>query len=240
MLKRIITIIKSFFNKFLNKVEDPVAILENNIREMRNQIPKLNEGVARAHGTAIMLKRQADEYAKEEQALRAKLKVAASAGEDEMGQDIALQLQRTIEQKNKTVQALKEAQDGLKSMQDLRDTQIRKIKSETEKIKDTIEDSKVAKLKGELAQLFETYQVGDTAQVNKEMMDRLQEESAYNEGKLAAAADSVDMKQIQIEKDAERLQAKSLYEQFKNEMDMDISSKTQDRSKEKKAEKTIG
>lgn len=240
MFARIKRLIKSFMNKFIGSMEDPVLILENNIREMKEKLPKLNEGVAKAHGTVILLDKQLKAYKEDEKKLRAKLKAAAIAGEDKIGKEIALQLQRVINQVNETKASLKTANDGLKSMEELRDTQVRRIKAEIAKIKDAIEDSKVAKLKGELAELFETYKVEDVAFSNEEMMEKLEEETAMNEGKLSAAATSVDMKEIELEKKAEEIEANQLYEQFKAEMDIDIApSKEEKTEKEKTVEKTI-
>jgi len=241
MFNRLARIIKSFFNKFVTAAEDPVTILENNIREMKDQIPKLNQGVAKAYGTMIILEKQAQQYELEERGLRSKLKAAALSHEDTIGKEIALQLQRTINQKDKTKEALKTATEGLKSMEELRDTQITKIKRETEKIKDAIEDSRVAKLKGELAQLFETYQVGDVAYSNEDMIQRLQEETAMNEGKLAAASKTPEMNEIRLEKKAEEIEAEGLYEQFKEEMNIDVSAPDKTKGKvSEKVKKTIG
>lgn len=237
MFNRLVRLIQSFFNSFLTAAEDPVLILENNIREMRNKIPKMNEGIARAHGAVILLERKLDQYQKEERDLRAKLKAAAMAGEDSIGRELALQLQRTINFIEDTKKSLTEAKNGLKTMEELRDTQLRKIKSETEKIRDAIENSKVAKLKGELATLFETYEVGDVSYSNQEMLEKLEQEAALNEGKLASASKSTDMKTLEIEKKAEEIQAEELYKQFTAEMNIDIApSKAKESKKEKQTE----
>ena len=244
MFNRFVRLISAFFNKFLSAAEDPVTILESNIREMRDQIPKMNQGVAKAHGAVIMLEREEQELKTQEESLRAKLKAAALSNENEIGRDIAMQLQRTINQRKKNTDALLAAQNGLKTMEELRDAQIRKIKSETEKIKDAIDNSKVSKLKGELAELFETYQVGDVAYSNDEMLEKLNKESAYNEGKLAAASKTPDMADIRIEKKAEELQADELYKQFAAEMNIDIAPSIKNdiksEDKTKIASKTIG
>jgi len=244
MFNRLVRLISAFFNKFLSAAEDPVTILESNIREMRDQIPKMNQGVAKAHGAVIMLEREEQELKTQEDSLRAKLKAAALSNENEIGRDIAMQLQRIINQRQKNADSLLAAQNGLKTMEELRDAQIRKIKSETEKIKDAIDNSKVSKLKGELAELFETYQVGDVAYSNDEMLEKLNKEAAYNEGKLAAASKTPDMADIRIEKKAEELQADELYKQFAAEMNIDIApsakNDTKVEDKAKTASKTIG
>ena len=244
MFNRLFRLISAFFNKFLTAAEDPVTILENNIREMRDQIPKMNQGLAKAQGTVILLEKEVIELIKTEGNLRAKLKAAAMSGEDAIGQDIAMQLQRAISQKQKIEESLEAAKNGLKTMEDLRDAQMRKIKQETEKIKDAIDNSKVSKLKGELAQLFETYEVGDLAYSNDEMLEKLNKQAAEDEAKLIVASKSPDMADIKLEKKAEEIQAQELYKQFAAEMNIDIAPSnkqdSKDEEKAKTASKTIG
>lgn len=241
MFSRIFRVIKSFFNKFLGSIEDPVLILENNIREMKSQIPKLNEAVAKASGTYILLEKQLENAYREEKSLKAKLKAAAMASEDKIGREIALQLQRTINQREKLQVDLKSARGGLESMKELRDSQVLRIKREAERIKDTIEDSKVSKLKGELAELFETYKVDDVAFSNDEMMEKLQEESAMAEGKFQVASEGPQMQEIKLEKKMEEMEADSLYSQFKQEMGIDIASdSSKTKAEDKTTTKTIG
>ena len=241
MFARLGRLLRSFFNKFLTAAEDPVTILENNIREMRDTIPKLNKALAKATGSVILLEKELEVFKQEEKELRAKLKAAAVSGEDQLGQDIALQLQRTMEARKKQEMALKGAKDGLASMREMRDAQIRKIKQETEKIKDAIKDARVAKLQGELAGLFESFDVGDVAYSNEDMLGKLREEAATNEGKLEVASESYDMKAIKLEQKAEEIQAEALYEQFKHEMGISENGEQRgEKRKEKKKQKTIG
>jgi phage shock protein A len=241
MFARLSRLIRSFFNQFLTAAEDPVVILENNIREMRDQIPQLNTALAKAQGSVILLTKELELLQKEEAELRAKLKAAALSNEDQIGQDIALQLQRVIEARAKQAESLKSAQAGLDSMRELRDAQIRKIRQETEKIKDAIKDSRVAKLQGELASLFETFDVGDMAYSNEDMLAKLREEAAQNQGKLEVASQTYDMKSIKLEQKAEEIQAEALYEQFKHELGIEGGKQKQEKKqKEQESVKTIG
>jgi len=238
MFKRLTRLIQSFFNKFLTAAEDPITILENNIREMRDQIPKMNQGLAKAQGAVILLEKEETELIKNEGSLRAKLKAAALSSEDTIGRDIAMQLQRVITQKQKISESLDAARNGLKTMEELRDAQVRKIKQETEKIKDAIDNSKVSKLKGELAELFQTYEVGDLAYSNDEMLEKLNKKSAEDEAKLMIASKTPDMVDIKLEKKAEELQADELYKQFVAEMNIDVAPSTKSDTKESKSTKT--
>ena len=46
MWKRFVRAIKSLFGGLISSIEDPKLILEQNIREMNDQIPKMNENIA--------------------------------------------------------------------------------------------------------------------------------------------------------------------------------------------------
>jgi phage shock protein A len=240
MFARISRIIKAFLNKFITLAEDPITILENNIREMRDKIPQLNAGIAKAHGNVILLEKKLAELKSNEADLRAKLKAAALSNQDEIGKDIALELQKVIDQVKSTEISMIQANEGLKNMEELRDTQMRKIRKETEKIKTAIENAKISKLKAELAELFETYNVGDVAYSNEEMLEKLNKESAINEGKLKSASKSVDMTNIRLEQRAEEIQAEELYKQFKAEMNLDVvASGDDDKSSTKQKERQV-
>ena len=45
MWKRFMRALKSIFGGVVNSIEDPKLILEQNIRELNDQIPKMNERI---------------------------------------------------------------------------------------------------------------------------------------------------------------------------------------------------
>lgn len=233
MFQRIKRIIASWMNKILNVAEDPKTILENNIREMRNQIPKLNQGVAKAHGTVILLSNQYKQQLAEKADIESKLKAAINLGQDEIGKTMAVRLESIESSIVKTKEALEQANDGLQKLQELRDAQIRKIHSETDKIKDAINNSEISRLKGELASLFESYQVGDISYSNEDMLAKLNEEAAMNEGKLESASKTPDMQMLKLEKEAEQVRATEIYEKYKTQLGGVKVSKSTKTSKKK-------
>ena len=54
MFKRFIRAIKSMFGGLVSSMEDPKLILEQNIRELNDQIPEMNENIATVKANAVM------------------------------------------------------------------------------------------------------------------------------------------------------------------------------------------
>ena len=46
MWKRFSRAMRSFFGFFVSSIEDPELILEQNVRDLNDQVPKMNESIA--------------------------------------------------------------------------------------------------------------------------------------------------------------------------------------------------
>ena len=58
MFQRFIRAIKSLFGGVVSSMENPKLILEQNIRELNDQIPQMNENIATVKANLIMLKKR--------------------------------------------------------------------------------------------------------------------------------------------------------------------------------------
>ena len=70
------------------------------------------------------------------------------------------------------------------------------------------------------------------------MLRKVQEQTAINEARMQMALESVDHQSLQIEEDAEKLQAQELVKQFKMEMGLESPAPVSDVASG--PEKTIG
>ena len=93
MWKRFVRAVKSLFGGLISSIEDPKLILEQNIREMNDQIPKMNENIATVKANVTLLQKELARYKAEYQDLVSKMKAAISAGRDDIAQNYALRLE---------------------------------------------------------------------------------------------------------------------------------------------------
>ena len=97
MWKRFTRLIKSMFGGAISAMEDPRLILEQNMRELNDQVPKMNENIATVKANVMLLQKENRKYEKEEQTLTARIKAAIQAGRDDIAQRYAVQLQQVKE-----------------------------------------------------------------------------------------------------------------------------------------------
>ena len=101
---------------------------------------------------------------------------------------------------------------------------MQEMKAKTEAAMSAIKEAEASKWKGELADVFEKFEVAGVDATYDEMISKVRQKSAEAEGRIAMAAESIDMKSIQIDKQAEDLQAKELLKQFQMEMGLGDNS----------------
>ena len=80
--KRFTRLIKSLFGGAISSMEDPRLILEQNIRELNDQVPQMNENIATVKANVVLLQKENNKYVKQVENLTAKIKAAIQAEED--------------------------------------------------------------------------------------------------------------------------------------------------------------
>src|ERR1700722_1379760 len=83
----------SFFGFFVSSIENPELILEQNIREMNDQIPKMNESIAMVRANVTLLEKENAKYQQESSELTARVKASIQAGRDDLAAQYATRLQ---------------------------------------------------------------------------------------------------------------------------------------------------
>ena len=83
MFQRLSRMIRSFFGFFISVAEDPELILQQNIRDMNDQVPRMNESIAMVKANVTLLEREEAKYKTEMANLTAKVKAAIQANRDD-------------------------------------------------------------------------------------------------------------------------------------------------------------
>src|ERR1700746_1417038 len=94
MWRRFKRVIRSFVGFFISVAEDPELILEQNIRDMNDQVPRMNESIAMVKANVTLLEKEAGKYKVDINDLTAKVKAAIQAGRDDLAGSFAVQLEQ--------------------------------------------------------------------------------------------------------------------------------------------------
>src|SRR4030095_8479989 len=93
MWKRFKRAMRSFFGFFVSGIENPELILEQNIRDLNDQVPRMNESIAMVRANLTLLEKENQKYSTEVNDLTAKVKAAIQANRDDLAASYATRLQ---------------------------------------------------------------------------------------------------------------------------------------------------
>ena len=196
-------------------------------------MPKINANLAKMRGGLNLMQKDYEDAIDNERKLTSRIKAALEAGDEELAGDYAIRLKQVQNSKEKTFEQLEKAKEAYEKAVEFKTDYKREMDKKINAAMQAIRDHQASKWKAEVASVFESFEVGDVDSNYDEMMEKLRQKTAMAEGKLDMAIETVDMREIQLEKRAERIEAQELLEQFKVEWGME-SRDTES------ADKTVG
>jgi phage shock protein A len=229
MWKRFVRAMRALFGGAISAIEDPKLILEQNIREMRDQVPKMNSNIASIKATVTLLEKELQKCRQEEATLISKIKAAISQGRDDIAANYALRLESIRSEINSTLPQLQTAQMAYEKAMEVKKVFIKETERKIKEAQDAMRAHERAQMQAKIADALESFEVGGIDQTHNEMLARINEQTAKNEAKVEMALDSIDTTSMKIDEEAEKLRAMDLVSQFKLEMGMTgTSTSTQD------------
>ena len=237
MWQRFRRAMRSFVGFFVSTIEDPELILEQNIRDLNDQVPKMNESIAMVRANVTLLEKENAKYRQDVSDLTAKVKAAIQGGRDDLAAQYAtkLQMEKGALQRNEA--QLSTARSAYDKALNVKKAFMREKDKKTNEAMNAIRDARRAKWQSKVADAMESFEVGGLDAPHDEML-RKGEETAVNEARMQMALESVDTASMKIEEEAEALQAAELVKQFKMEMGLQSPAPVSDVSSG--GEKTIG
>ena len=229
---------RSFFGFFVSSIEDPELILEQNVRDMNDQVPKMNESIAMVRANVTLLEKENSKYKQEVSELSAKVKAAIQAGRDDLAAQYATRLQMEKSALARNEGQLATAKAAYEKALNVKKMFMREKERKTAEAMAAIRDVRRSKWQSKVADAMESFEVAGIDATHDEMIRKVEEQTAVNEARMQMALESVDHQAVQIEEEAERIQANELVKQFKMEMGLTSPAPVSDVSGG--PEKTIG
>lgn len=212
--------IKSLFGGAVSAMEDPRTILEQNIRELNDQVPEMNENIATVKANKIMLEKEVDKTKDQVEQLSSRIRTALKSDREDIAKKYAKRLEDKKESLERTQEQLKGAERAYEKALKVKKAFMREKEQKIKEAKDALRQHERAQWQAEIADTMEQFEVSGLDQTHDEMVRRLNEESAKNEARMEMALDSVDTEALQIEEDAEDLRAQQVVDEFKADMGM--------------------
>jgi phage shock protein A len=218
MFKRLSRVFRSFFGFFISVAENPEIILEQNIRDMNDQVPRMNESIAMVKANVTLLEKEEAKYKNDLDSLTAKIKAAIQAGRDDLAGAFATQLEQLKGSLARTQGQLATARSAFDKAMAVKAAFMREKERKTQEALNAIRDYRRAQWQKKVADSMEQFEIAGISQTHDEMVRRIEEETAVNEARMEMAMGNVDQQKMKVEEEAEKLRAAELVKQFKAEM----------------------
>jgi len=235
MWNRLTRMVRSFIGFFISAAENPEIILEQNIRDMNDQVPRMNESIAMVKANVTLLEKEEAKYKNDLNDLTAKVKAAIQAGRDDLAGSFAARLEQMRGAMARTQGQLATARAAFEKAMNVKQAFLREKERKTQEALNAIRDYRRAQWQKKVADAMEQFEVAGISQTHDEMVRKIEEMTAVNEARMEMALGNVDQEKFKIEEEAEKLRANELVKQFKVEMGL-ISPEPAAPA----AEKTIG
>ena len=218
MWNRLVRVFRSFVGFFISVAEDPELILEQNIRDMNDQVPRMNESIAMVRANVTLLEREEAKYKNDLADLTSKVKAAIQAGRDDIAASYAVQLEQLRGALARTQGQLVTARSAADKAMTVKQAFLREKERKTQEALNAIRDYRRAQWQKKVADAMEQFEVAGISQTHDEMVHKIEEMTAVNEARMEMALGNVDEQKVKIEEEAENLRAGELVKQFKIEM----------------------
>jgi len=218
MWNRLKRVIRSFVGFFVSTAENPELILEQNIRDMNDQVPRMNESIAMVKANVTLLEKEEAKYQGELADLTSKVKAAIQAGRDDIAANYAMRLEQLKGALARTQGQLVTARAAADKAMVVKQAFLREKERKTQQALDAIRDYRRAQWQKKVADAMEQFEVAGISETHDEMVRKIEEMTAVNEARMDMALGNVDAQKLKIEEEAEGLRASELVKQFKVEM----------------------
>lgn len=218
MWRRIQRVFKSFVGFFVASAEDPELILEQNIRDLNDQVPKLNESIAMIRANVSLLEKEHAKLQRTAAELKSKIKAAIQADRDDLAAQYAMELERVGKAIERNQIQLEPARAAYEKALNVKKAFMREKERRTREALDAIRAHKRAQWQLKVSEIFEGMELTGVDPAHDDMLRKIEEKTALADARMEIAIDGGSQEQFLIEEDAERIRAQELVRQMKAEL----------------------
>lgn len=218
MWNRLRRLFRSIFGGLIDSAEDPELILQQLMRDMNDEVPKMRENVAQVMATEKRLEREIQANQARLTDLDSKVKAAIRVGKDDIATALLGELQiaqRALATSQQNHESAKAASNKAREYFDNYMVNVRKRQAEAMQL---ISANKQAQMQERLAQTMASFQMGDTTQTFDDMREKIANRSAAAEARAELASTSLDSRMQGIERELANVEAQDMLLAYKQQM----------------------
>jgi len=218
MWNRLKRLFRSIFGGLIDSAEDPELILQQLMRDMQDEVPKMRENVSQVMGAEKRLAMEIQANQTKITDLDNKIKAAIRLSKDDIAtaligeMKIAQQMLANNQQNHQT------AKVASVKAREYFDNYLANINRRMAEAKQLIAASKNAQLQERLASTMASFQMGDVSQTFDDMREKISNRSASAEARAELASTSLDSRMQSVEKELANIEAQDMLLAYKQQM----------------------
>lgn len=222
MFERLKRIIRSIVGAFIELGEDPEMLLRQNIKDMQDQVPAMNQNIAMIKAQVTLLEKEKARLDETVNSLTAKIKAALKTGKRDLALNFATTLEQAKTDQTATEGQLKVAQEAYAKAQAIKTTFLRTLESKSKEAMNAVQAKRRAEWQGKIADSLDQFKVAGIDATHDEMIAKIEQQAAEKEARMSVALDNIDHQSIEVEKEAQALEANETLRQFELEMGLSV------------------
>lgn len=215
--------IRALFGGAISAVESPRLILEQNIRDLNDQVPRMNENIATVKANVILMQKELARLERKVLTLEDQLRAAISSARNDVAEDRALALDEHGLAVARAKEQLALAESAYEKAVQVKSAFMAEKERKIREAREALRDHERAQWQAKVASAFEQFEIAGADQTHQEMLDRVREETARNEARLEMALDTARVDEQELEEDARSLRAKELIARYAREMGQEVT-----------------
>jgi len=210
--------LRSVFGDAMDTAEDPEKILRQNIKDMNDQVPVMNQNIATIRANVMLLENQKQRLTSRQEDLKNKIKAALQTGNREIALNFATQLEQTVADIDHTEKQLVIAKEAVAKANKIKAAFLEEKERRMRDVQIALAKAKQAEWQRKVADALESFEVAGISQTHEEMVQKIEEKAAVNQARMEMALEKVEVSGYDLDRQAERIRAEELLKQFEMEM----------------------
>jgi phage shock protein A len=215
---RLKRLFRSIFGGIIEKAEDPELILQQLIRDMNDEVPKMRNNVAHVMATEKRLEREIQATQVSLNEIDNKIKAAIRTGHDDIAATLIGEMQLKKQSLETTKQNHEQAKAASVKAREFLDNYLAQVRRKQAEAMQLISASRQAQMQERMAQTMSSFQLGDTSQTFDDMREKIANRSASAEAKAELASTSLDARMQNVDRELANIEAQDMLLAYKQQM----------------------
>lgn len=218
MWTRLKRLFRSIFGGIISDAEDPELILNQLIRDMQDEVPKMRNNVAQVMATEKRLASEIERQQSQLVQIDNKIKAAIRTGNDDIATTLIAQMQTAQRGLETTKQQYEQARVSSVKAREFLDNYMMQFERRKAEAMQLLAASRQAQMQERVAQTMSSFQMGDHSQTFDDMREKIANRVASAEARAELASSGLDARMQSIDREIANFEAQDMLNAYKQQM----------------------